>query len=170
MAVSLENSATLTSGSRRRLSPIPITILGLIAAMIVAVALRVDHHRPTRDIVARVASPDASVVAVLYESSGDAKSSFVYKVAVVADGKLQDVAELSGALRNDRAYGVNLVWLSDDNLSIEYLTAQNQRLTASDLSIGGHHVRVTLHSGVRDKDAPAGGMLFNLQQPPGTGI
>lgn len=170
MIVSIENSAKFTAGTRRRFYPVPLAILGLIAAVVLAFALRVDHPKQTRAVVERVASPDASVVAVVYELSGNAKSSFVYQVAVVSDGQTQDVAELSGAMRNDRAFGVNLVWSGNDALSIEYLTAQNPMVKANNVNIGGRHVQVTLHSGVRDNEAPAGGMLFNLEQSHEPGV
>jgi hypothetical protein len=170
MIVSVENSAKFTGGARRRFYPVPLTILGVIAAVVLAFALRADHPKQTRAIVERVASPDASVVAVVYELSGDAKSSFVYQVAVVSDGQTQDVAELPGAMRNDRSFGVNLVWSGNDALSIEYLNAQNPTVKANNLNISGHHVQVTMHSGVRDNQAPAGGMLFNLQQSHEPGV
>ena len=132
--------------------------------MVLAVAVRLNHPKAVRQVVARVASADASVVAVVYEQPADAKSSFIYQVEVMADGETQTVAELAGATRNDRAYGLTPVWSGNDNLSIEYLRAEKQRLLTDDVSVGGRHVHVALHNGVRDTDAPAGGMLFNLQQ------
>jgi hypothetical protein len=164
MAVSEQTIAKSELGSRRGVSLIRLTVLILIAAVVLAVALRIDHPKQTRDIVARVASPDANAVGVIYELSGDAKSSFVYQIAVVADGKTQKVAELTGAMRSDRAYGVNLVWTGKDKLDIEYMNAQNAKILAGDVPSGKGRVLVTLHSGVRDEDAQPGGMLFNLRE------
>lgn len=164
MASTVESVMEPKTGSQNYHLPLVFTMIAVIAAVMLALALRVDHPKQTRDVVARVASPDVSVVAVVYELSGDAKSSFNYQIEVVADGQVQRVAELSGAMRNDRAFGVNPVWVNKDELSIQYLTAQGQNLVANEVTVGGHHVRVTLQGGVRDDTAPAGGMLFNLQQ------
>jgi asparagine N-glycosylation enzyme membrane subunit Stt3 len=164
MVLTAENNKSTGASTGRRFSLVSLVVLCVFSAVALAVAVRLNHPTAVRQVVARVASADASVVAVVYEQPADAKSSFLYQVEVMANGQSQTVAELSGATRNDRAYGLTPVWSSNDNLSIEYLRAQNQRLLANDVSIGGRRVHVALHSGVRDNDAPAGGMLFNLQQ------
>ena len=164
MTVSAENVSKLKTSTPVLNSPLTLMTLSLIAALLLAIAVRIDHHKQTRDEVTRVDSPDGSVSAVVYELSGNAEIPFSYQVGIAARGKVQMVATLAGAMRNDRAYGVNVRWLSPGALSVEYLAAQNQQLLASDVSAGGQKVRVTLQSGVRDESAPPGGMLFNLQQ------
>lgn len=164
MTVSAENVSKLNTPLRVLNSPLTLMTLSLIAALLLAIAVRIDHHKQTRDEVARVDSPDGSVSAVVYELSGNAEIPFFYQVGIAARGNIQIVATLAGATRNDRAYGVNVRWLSLGALSVDYLAAQNQQLLASDISAGGQKVRVVLHSGVRDESAPPGGMLFNLQQ------
>jgi hypothetical protein len=164
MVVMSQADLKTKAGSSRRVSIISYAVLGLIAALVLALAVRLDHSKPSRQVVARVASADASIVAVLYEQPVDAKSSFAYQVEIVANGQSQTVAELSGAMRSDRAYGVNLVWSGNDNLGIEYLKADSQKLLIDDVSAGSQKVHVALHSGIRDSDALPGGMLFNLRQ------
>jgi hypothetical protein len=166
MPVSVKDVSDFHPTPARANSALMWTILSLAAAILLAIAVRfhVEHHQPVRDEVSRVAAPDGDVDAVLYELSGNASDSFDYEVVIAADGQNREVAEISGASRNDRAFGVNLNWLSKDQLSVEYLSAQNQQLLASDIKIGGQAVHVSLHNGVRDPDAPAGGMLFNLKE------
>jgi hypothetical protein len=163
MNVSVEKESELKSGSRRVSSPLKLTILSLFAAVLLALVLRVDHQKQTRDEVARVELPDGSASALVYELTGDAKSPFDYEVDVAADGKTQVAAYIAGAKRNDRAYGVDLRWLSNSDLSVEYLTAQNASAPVSQIVVGGSAVRVSLHPGVRNDKALPGGMLFNLQ-------
>jgi hypothetical protein len=162
--LSASKSEFAASASRRRNSAALILAACVVAAIAIAVMVRIDPKKPTRDPVLRVLSPDNEVSAVVYELSGDAKSSFRYQVEVSANGKAQVVAGFSGALRNDRAYGVTPEWLSNTELSIDYLTAQQQQLLLPAVTLANRTVKVTLHSGVKDPDAPAGGMLFNLRQ------
>jgi hypothetical protein len=164
MAVSVDHGLDQKSSSYTFQSPLTVTVLSLIAAILLAVAVRIEHPKQTRDEVARVISPDGSVSATVYELSGDAKTPFSYQVGIVAHGNVQIVAYLSGAMRNDRAYGVNLHWLSNDALSVEYLQSLDQSPPANEIRAAGHSVRVSLDSGIRDENAPTGGMLFNLQQ------
>ncbi|MBB6145413.1 hypothetical protein HNQ77_003371 [Silvibacterium bohemicum] len=166
MVTSTEKVSAAKSGSRSRHLNLTFAILVLVAAVVLAVAVRFEHHKPKRDEVSRATSPDGKVTAVLYELPGNAKTSFDYQVAVIGDGKTQEVAELSGAMRNDRAYGVNLHWLSDDHLSIDYFTTQSVRVMMSRVEAGGRVVRVSLRNGIRDNNALPGGMLFHLQQAP----
>jgi hypothetical protein len=67
-------------------------------------------------------------------------------------------------MRNDHAYGVDLRWVNRDTIEVDYLTALNQRLPASQVVIAGHVVHIALRSGVRDPNAQPGGMLINLRQ------
>lgn len=120
--------------------------------------------QPSRDEVARAASPDGKVVATLIEVNGGATTSFGYEVHLESEGALfgkAQVASLYGAFRSASAYGVNLRWNSDSELSIEYLGARNAQLEVPEWRYGDSIVRVSLVAGIEDRDAPAGGMLYN---------
>jgi hypothetical protein len=122
-----------------------------------------------RDEVARVASPDGRVEAVLVETNGGATTSFGYEVHVVEKGQpaCDRVAWLYGAGRNAQAYGANLNWTGENELVIEYLDAYAQRLERATVSVGGRAIKVSLRSGVNDPTALAGGMLYNLERTRG---
>ena len=120
---------------------------------------------PSGDEVARVASPDGRVEAVLLEMNGGATTSFGYEVHVLEKGKAPGdrVAQLYGAVRNAHAYGANLKWASDTELTVEFLEAREQTLEKQTVRIVGRDVAIVLKPGVLDPDAPAGGMFYNLQ-------
>jgi hypothetical protein len=166
MSLSAEGLSVIRTRSLRVNYTLLWTLLSVAGAVLLAIAVRlhVEHRQPARDEVERVVSPDGRMDAVLYESSGNATESFDYQVVVVSHGQSQTVAEIFGATRNDRSYGVDLQWINKDELNVDYLSAQNQELLASSVSVGGHQVHVSLHSGIRDQDAPTGGMLFNLKE------
>ena len=138
----------------RRLSFLPI-----------ALALLAGCGLVSRDEVARVASPNGRVEAVLIETNGGATTSFGYEVHVVPKGRpvSDQVAWLYGAGRNENAYGANLKWADDHELVIEYLDAREQRLERASVSVEGRAIKVSLRSGINDPTAPAGGMLYNLE-------
>jgi hypothetical protein len=116
--------------------------------------------QPSRDEVAREASPDGAVVATLIEINGGATTDFGYEVKV--DGTR--VALLYGAVRNSNAYGVNLRWLSSSDLDIEYLATRRAGLEKPELRVGTRTIHVALKPNVTDATAPAGGMLYNLEK------
>ena len=114
--------------------------------------------------VARVESPNGSLDAVLTETNGGATTSFGYEVSVGTKGakKLDQVASLYGAVRNEQAYGVNLSWAGDHVLRVQYLRAKAVQNVSKTVSVGGQQVEVELQSGVEDAAAPSGGMHYNL--------
>src|SRR5262245_24814939 len=121
----------------------------------------------SEDEVARVASPDGRVEAILIETNGGATTSFGYKVLVGERGRWfssTQVAWLYGAGRNEHAYGANLKWHTDTELFVEYLEAQEQELKERKVYIAGRNIEIVLKSGVTDLQAPAGGMLYNLKK------
>jgi hypothetical protein len=120
----------------------------------------------SRDEVVRVLSPDGRVVAVLVETNGGATTSFGYEVRVLGRGgdRGDEVAWLYGAARSNNASGANVRWASDTELLVEYLQAREARLEKNIVHVGGRDVRIALRNGVTDSAAPAGGMLFNLEQ------
>jgi len=120
----------------------------------------------SRDEVARSHSPAGGVDAVLMETNGGATTSFGYEVYLVPAGEAARrgtrVASLYAAMRNENAYGANLRWADANTLVVEYLQARSAELTRRHLRIGGRRVRTILRAGVRDPNAPGGGMLYNL--------
>ena len=120
----------------------------------------------TRDEVARVSSPDGRVDAIVIESNGGATTDFAYDVQLVVQGGHggEHVAWFYGAVRSDHAYGVNVRWVNDGELSIEYLRATEGRLNKSVVHVAGRDIGIFMRSGVTDESAPRGGMLYNLRQ------
>jgi len=120
----------------------------------------------SNDEVARISSPDGTMDAVLFESNGGATTSFGYEVQIGAKGVHagKSVARFYGAVRNSQAYGVDLHWQSNDTLTVEYLTSKLPPQVQELADVNGRSVHVVVRSGVEDKSAPAGGMLWNLRQ------
>ena len=138
----------------------------LLAAVVLVVFLYI-FLSPSRDEVARVPSPSGSLVATLIEVNGGATTSFGYEVRIARDGLNlggTEVALLYAAVRSEDAYGVNLHWVSDKELRIDYLSAKSAEVLPHRML--APLVRVVLHAGVADPLAPRGGMLYNLQGRP----
>jgi hypothetical protein len=77
--------------------------------------------------VASAKSPNGRLKAILTGTNGGATTSFGYEVdleTIPRWGRTVRVASLYGAARSQQAYGVNLVWLDDQTLEIQYLTAK----------------------------------------------
>ena len=123
----------------------------------------------SRDEVARVSSPDGRIEAILIETNGGATVSFGYEIWLREKdrGSGELVARLYGAGRNESAYGANLRWTDDRQLSVEYLEARQETLEKPRVTVGGREIHVALKSHVTDPTAPAGGMLFNLERDRG---
>lgn len=140
----------------------------LIQSLLVIGLFGVGCGVVSRDEVARIPSPDRRLEAVLIEVNGGATTSFGYEVRVLATGDRRGtrVAWLYGAVRSEQAYGANLRWTSEVQLSVEYLRAQEAALDAQRLRIGGREVQIQLRDGVLDPTAPPGGMLYNLRGRP----
>ena len=123
------------------------------------------------DEVVRARSPDASRDAVLIERNGGATTSFGYEVFVVPhdaqvrEGARGAVASLYAATRNAQAYGVNLRWLADDSLGVEYLHAREALVHDAAVGHRPDRLRVVLRAGVEDPGAPSGGMQYNREHP-----
>jgi hypothetical protein len=117
----------------------------------------------SRDEVSRVTSPDGGADALVFETNCGAPCSFGYEVELGPKGSRhgEQVASFEGATRNGQAWGVNLKWLGRDKLSVEYLRAEDARLLKQTVVVAGRDIAVSLHSGVTDLSAPAGGMLYN---------
>ena len=146
----------------------PTAGLTLVSFLGLFIAGCLDLGSPSRDEVARVASPSGQAEAVLIERNGGATTSFGYQVYLVRRGqqfqKGQQVATLYGAFRNDNAYGVNLRWRDEQTLALEFLGTRSLDISRPVVRIGNNEVRITSHGGVSDPSAPAGGMLYNLSR------
>jgi hypothetical protein len=118
---------------------------------------------PTHE-VAHVVSPNGKVLAVLTETNEGATTSFGYEVSVAPKDteKFHPVASLYGAIRNEQAYGVNLSWLDNHILQVQYLRAKAVENLSNSINVDGQEVEVHLQSGVEDPNAPSGGMQYNI--------
>jgi len=92
-----------------------LTVLGggLLVLGVAVIAIFYIIFSPSRDQVSRVASPSGDFVATVIEINGGATTSFGCEVRIARKGfnfEGTEVASLYGAVRNDRAYGVNLRW------------------------------------------------------------
>jgi hypothetical protein len=122
----------------------------------------------SRDEVSRVPAPSGDVDGVVVETNGGATTSFGYDVYVAPKGRSAfrgtKVARLYGALRNERAYGVNLRWTDAKTLTIEFLEARFVALEGRPpINVAGSSIAVVLARGINDPKACPGGMLYDLQ-------
>ena len=65
---------------------------------------------------------------------------------------------------NGSAYGVNLHWLNESELSLEYFKSQQVELKKSSVKVSNKNIHIMLKPGVEDVSAPTGGMLWNLEK------
>jgi hypothetical protein len=142
-----------------------VALLGMFISEILLVSFSVGClASASRDEVAAVPSPDGEVEAVVIETNGGATTSFGYEIQLRDRNRRHSerVAYIYGAVRNEKAYGVNVKWMSNRELRLQYLTAKNETLERPSVVIAGHEISVGLQMGVLDPSAPAGGMLYNL--------
>ncbi|XVJ70718.1 MAG: hypothetical protein HEQ39_14670 [Rhizobacter sp.] len=126
-------------------------------------------HEHSADEVARMPSPNEMVDAVVIETNGGATTSYGYEVYLTAPKKKvkgQPVASLYGATRSDKAWGINLQWVSSEKLSVQYLSAKSTQLNEPNAAIGTQQVHVVLESNRPDPNAPQGSMLDNIRKNP----
>jgi hypothetical protein len=148
-------------------------IVGALVALYIVFVLVVlglllfsGFGEPSKDEVARVASPNGKAYAVLFETNGGATTSFGYEVYVVAHSAPPSgspAISLYGAIRNQSAYGANLKWESPTVVAVEFLSAKSKMIEKSALSVGDQVIQLAVHEGITDNAAPSGGMLYNLQ-------
>jgi len=123
----------------------------------------------SEDTVFKVVSPSGEVDAILMETNDGATTSFGYKVFVQeasASSSMILVANFYGATRSESAYGVNLVWNTKNILEIQYYKSSSANLVKSGVTLNNIKYLITTKSGVYDKNAPSGGMLYNLKGRP----
>ena len=142
-------------------------IITIIVTLLTFVLIGYFIFSPSYDEVARVTSPNGSYDAVLIESNGGATTSFKYEIYITKKDKgirfKNSVASLYGAIRNDNAYGVNLIWNNQETLIIQYMTAKSKSLSSEYVKIDDNLIHIKLESGINDPSAPAGGMLYNKE-------
>jgi hypothetical protein len=134
-------------------------VLAVPVVLIVALVLLM---RPSRDVVARVPSPDGLVDAVLIETNGGATTSFSYEVHLAKHGSGRlgpRVASLYGAVRSEHAYGVDLQWQSADSLFACFMRARSAAIEHPAVEFDHRLVHTAFREGVVDSTAPPGGML-----------
>ena len=145
---------------------VPVATIGAILGFFVWGIMLIGGEA-SHDEVARVPSPSGQMEAVLVESNGGATTSFWYDVYLVSPGWAYTngihLAYLYGAVRSNRAYGVNLKWSGPETLTLEYLEAKQARLMNPNPTIEGESITVVLKSGVDDSKVPGGGMGYNLR-------
>ena len=119
----------------------------------------------SRDAVASAASPDGRIRAILLETNGGATTSYGYEIelhSALQGGEMPvPVGTLYGAVRSACSYGLNLQWLSSDELAVEFLEADKVVLPDKAV-VSGKTVRITSRAGVSDENAPCGGMLASM--------
>ena len=144
-------------------------MIAIQKAFIISLILFAVSGCCSKDEGSRVASPDNSIDAVLVESNCSATVSFIYKVYVMPHRaslwKAKEVAYFYDSIRNNgSAYGVNLHWLNESELSLEYFKSQQVELKKSSVKVSNKNIHIMLKPGVEDVSAPTGGMLWNLEK------
>ena len=139
--------------------------LRLALSPILSLILTGCFSSDSSDTVARAKSPSGAVEALLDENNGGATTSFGYVVSLRAVSSSATtgvrVASAYGAVRNDHAYGMTLVWVDANTLEIQYWQARRATVERTSVLIGGTTITTRMKAGVRDESAPAGGMLYN---------
>ena len=149
--------------------PAAIIVVGVAATILPIIIMTADFpksfSRDSSDTVACAKSPSGAVEALLDENNGGATTSFGYVVSLRAVSSSATtgvrVASAYGAVRNDHAYGMTLVWVDANTLEIQYWQARWATVERPSVSIDGMTVTTRVKAGVRDESAPAGGMLYN---------
>jgi hypothetical protein len=149
-----------------------LTLAGAIVFQLAVLAVWPDHPCSS-DTVARATSPSGRVEALLDENNCGATTSFEYvvslrAVASPATARVR-VASAYGAGRNDSAYGMNLVWIDESTLEVQYWKAHWVTMEHPSVSLDGATVTTRMKADVRDGSAPAGGMLVNSRRQSGAG-
>jgi hypothetical protein len=148
-----------------------LVLAGLVLLVAGAVLIEPLIPRPDpcrTDTVVRAASQSGRVEALLDEINCGATTSFGYVVSLrpVASSMASGVrvASAYGAVRNEDAYGMNLVWVDENTLEIQYWKARWATLEHPDASVDGGTIATRMKADVRDETAPAGGMIYNRER------
>ena len=128
----------------------PLVILAAFGLLVFGLAAT-----PSREVAARVSSPDGRWVATVVETNGGASTSFGYDVnvqRVAWPHESVKVADVYGAIRNSGSYGVDVRWGSSSNLIVEYMAAKRAAATNSLWLRITTPIHITLHDGIDDHD------------------
>src|SRR5947209_19281815 len=139
---------------RANFSNMSVSFFGRCTALLLVV-LCISCASASSYQVARVASANGNLEAVLTETNGGATTSFGYDVTVRARGAKNGtkVASLYGAIRNEQAFGVNLLWANDHVLRIQYLRARSVMNMLKTVDVSGQQVEIVMQSGIEDSQA-----------------
>jgi hypothetical protein len=114
-----------------------------------AIALVLIAGCGSRHEVARSASPDGALDAVLAEVVGGSQAYEVYVVRRGATlGRSTALVSLEGAMRSAGVAGANLHWLAPEVLAVEYLSARTVKVNASETRLDDRSVRILAQPGV----------------------
>jgi len=140
----------------------------LVGAILIQPPLIPSSDPCSSDTVVRMTSPSRRLEALLDENNCGATTDFGYVISLrpVASSVANAVrvASAYGAVRSDQAYGMNLVWVDENTLEIQYWRARWVTLEHPDVSVDGATIAIHMKADVRDESAPAGGMLYNIER------
>lgn len=155
-----------SSGAIASQSRVAVMLFGWCSALMLAALCIGCKPRVSSYEVGRTTSPNGSLEAILTETNAGGTTSFGYEVSIGTKGanNAQRVASLYGAVRNAQAYGVNLSWIDNHTLRVQYLRAKAVQNVINTVNVNGQQVEVALQSGIEDPGAPSGGMQYNLQK------
>jgi hypothetical protein len=118
--------------------------------------------------VARVASPEGDVDAVVLEQSGGATVSLPLYVELQSRDKVLPggdlVVSIYGPTGRNHPCGVSPRWKTKDALVIEYERADWVKLEKSFIEVAGHKISVSLQSGVTTPWEPGACRRYNRPQ------
>lgn len=154
---------------KRRVGLALVLLTAWAAALLSLTALVPPISMPcSSDTVVRAPSPSGHIEAVLNENNCGATTSFGYVVSLRAAASsmtsLVPAASAYGAIRNDDAYGMNLVWIDENTVEVQYWKARWATLEHPSIPINGLMITTRMSADVRDEAAPAGGMLYNIER------
>src|SRR5882724_5363801 len=138
-----------------------VALVGLVVVITVIWLSFWNFGEWSFDEVARIQNAQYACDAVLVETNGGATTSFGYQIFLLPRDKRPKrgdpaVANLYGAVRSERAYGVSLRWQDENTLAVEYLEARHADLRNAELNVSGHAIRIIMKPGITDSVAPGG--------------
>ncbi len=140
--------------------------LALFAILFVFVLVFCVFFAPSSDIVVRMDSPNGDYVALIEEVVGGRSKLLSHNVLVEPKSSSNSrvlLAKFTGATRNARAAGVDVIWSKPYTVSVQYLNATKVDMPVPAVQCGKSMIQVEAHSGVLDINAPPGTMLKNLE-------
>lgn len=150
----------MSSSARRRVHPRFAVTVFVRCGLVGLAAVAVDGCTSSGE-AARERSPDGFLDALVIETT--ARGATSHQVVIAPQGQPTSagvaVASFAGALRSETSLGVNLVWVGNRALRIEYLRAARADLeTKPFVRVAGREVSVGLVPGLTDHAAPPGPM------------